>query len=322
MLSYLHTRAEKVKHLGEVAIIGSDSLTYSIAECLLKAGYLVHLCTNDSKGVNRFMQEHFSEIKNWEGKLFYKELNLILHNNFEQINKIKLVIVATKEDLLIKRDTIHRLEMVLEPDAIICINSESIGLNEIQQGSSHGNRILGLNWAEPVPTTRFLEIIINSVVSKTVHSEINKFAAKLNKDFYTVENFGVRSRLMSAMAREAFYLVENGYASVEDIDRACRNDAGYYLPFAGNCRYMDLMGTYAYGMVMKDLNPNLSKEEELPDFFKVIIKEGAMGMENGKGFYQYTEEEVRAWKNTFNEFSGKIAEIINKYPFNYKKDIA
>ena len=121
------------------------------------------------------------------------------------------------------------------------------------------------------------------------------------------------------MVREAFYLVENGYASVEDVDRACRNDAGYYLPFAGNCRYMDLMGTYAYGMVMKYLNPDLSKDRHLPDFFMNIINEGGLGLENGKGFYQYTKEEINLWRDIVSTFSYQIEKIINKYPFNYKE---
>ncbi|MGH2645825.1 MAG: 3-hydroxyacyl-CoA dehydrogenase family protein, partial [Chitinophagaceae bacterium] len=109
--------------------------------------------------------------------------------------------------------------------------------------------------------------------------------------------------------------------SVEDIDRACRNDAGYYLPFAGNCRYMDLMGTYAYGMVMQELNPDLSKDGEVAPFFKRIVEQGGMGMQNGNGFYQYDANEAKKWDQKFRRFSYQIEKIISKYPFNYKKEI-
>jgi 3-hydroxybutyryl-CoA dehydrogenase len=50
---------------------------------------------------------------------------------------------------------------------------------------------------------------------------------------------------------------------------------------------MDLMGTYAYGLVMKDLNRELSKDTKLPDFIDAIIREGGSGMENNNGFYKY-----------------------------------
>ena len=81
---------------------------------------------------------------------------------------------------------------------------------------------------------------------------------------------------------------------------------------------MDLMGTYAYGMVMKDLNPDLSKSKEFPVFFSEILDEGGQGMENEKGFYTYSEAEVISWRKTMEKFSHQIQAIIKKYPFNYK----
>lgn len=179
---------------------------------------------------------------------------------------------------------------------------------------------MGLNWTEPAHTTLFLEII-SSEQSVGLAEELNRFAkAYWGKDPIVAHEHGVRSRLISAMAREASFLVDNGYASVEDIDRACRNDAGYYLPFSGNCRYMDLMGTYAYGMVMKDLNPDLSKDKEIPQFFKKVLEEGALGMQNKKGFYAYSSASVNNWRRTMEKFSYQIQDIIEKYPFNYKKE--
>jgi 3-hydroxybutyryl-CoA dehydrogenase len=122
------------------------------------------------------------------------------------------------------------------------------------------------------------------------------------------------------MVREAFYLLENGYVSVEDIDRACRNDAGYYLPFAGNCRYMDLMGTYIYGVVMRDLNPELSKDRQIPAFFREIVSKERLGMETKQGFYPYQEGEVEQWEEVFRKFSYQIRQIIAKYPFGQREE--
>ena len=78
------------------------------------------------------------------------------------------------------------------------------------------------------------------------------------------------------------------------------------------------MGGSAYGMVMKDLNPELSKEHKLPEFFKNILEQGGLGMENNKGFYQYDREDVDRWDTVFRMFSYQMQEIISKYPFNYK----
>ncbi len=81
---------------------------------------------------------------------------------------------------------------------------------------------------------------------------------------------------------------------------------------------MDLMGTYAYGLVMKNLNRELSTENSIPDFFKEIIEQGGLGMENNKGFYEYEEGDVDKWNEMFSNFSYQIQAIIRKYPFNYR----
>jgi 3-hydroxybutyryl-CoA dehydrogenase len=299
--------------------VGTGSLTSSLAVCLLNAGHTVILWTNDDTGSKNAILAHISEI-NFENDVFKKGLLKVCGEDFPVIENCRMAIVITKEDLAIKRDLIRQLEDKLLPEVIIGINSETICLDVLQQDTKNPERIIGLNWAEPAHTTMFLEIISNPAVNKKIMEHVLNIAKIVwKKDPYVVQNFGLRSRLIGAMAREAFYLVEHDYASVEDIDRACRNDAGYYLSFAGNCRYMDLMGTYAYGMVMKDLNPDLCKDRHLSDFFLNIIKEGGLGMENGKGFYQYTKEEIDLWRNIACTFSYQIEKIINKYPFNYKE---
>ncbi|HZG23412.1 MAG TPA: 3-hydroxyacyl-CoA dehydrogenase family protein, partial [Chitinophagaceae bacterium] len=111
--------------------------------------------------------------------------------------------------------------------------------------------------------------------------------------------------------------LENGYVTKEDIDRSLRNDGGYYLPFAGNFRYMDLMGTYIYGIVMKDLNPELSKDSFIPAFCQHLIDKGLTGMSGGAGFYEYGPGEAEEWERVVREFSYRIEEIISKYPFNH-----
>lgn len=229
-------------------------------------------------------------------------------------------ILVTEEDLDTKKMGIAQLEKVLPPTAIIGVNTENIGLDQLQEEANFPDRILGLNWTEPADTTFFLEIIANEMTHPEYSDRIFKIATEVwHKDPYVIYgNTGIRTRLIGALLREAFYLIKNDYATVEDIDRACRNDAGYYLPFAGNLRYMDLMGTYAYGMVMKDLNPELSTDQEVPEFFEKMMEEKSWGMKNGKGFYEYQPRDAENWQQLLGKFGQEVKEIIEKYPFKYE----
>jgi 3-hydroxybutyryl-CoA dehydrogenase len=302
-----------------ILLLGNGKSVYSLAVCLLQGGHSVRLFTKNKREALKGINIHFSNLRKMNAKV-YEDDNLEITEILGDNLNFKLAIAIVDEDLLTKKSVISQLEEVLPPYAIIGINTESISLSQLQENSSSPARIIGVNWTDPAHTTYFLELVTNSKSDKTQVKYLFDLAKKhWNKDPYVVNNgLGIRAKMFAAMIREAFYLVENGYASIEDIDRTCRNDAGYYLPFAGNFRFMDLMGTYAYGIVMKDLNPELSKEYNIPDFFKDIIAQGGLGMENNKGFYNYEKGDWGKWEKLFNKFRCKIQQNISKYPFNYK----
>jgi 3-hydroxybutyryl-CoA dehydrogenase len=173
-----------------------------------------------------------------------------------------------------------------------------------------------MHWAEPAYTTKFLEIICSSATDISIAEYLYKVASGWGKEPTLVRKDirgFITNRIMYAMYREAFYLVENGYATIEDVDRTCRNDAGHWMTFCGLFRYMDLTGLQAYYHVMKDLFPELCNQSKVPDLISEIAQKGGNGIVNGKGFYEYTEEEAQEWEKAFEEFSFDISRLSAKY---------
>ena len=211
---------------------------------------------------------------------------------------------------------------MINDQAILASNTSAIPISILQQQTKFPNRFFGLHWAEPSHTTRFLEIICGELsdVSKGEYLyQISEYWGKeptlVRKD---IRGF-ITNRLMYALYREAFFLVENGYATVEDVDRACRNNAGYWMTLVGAFRWMDLTGVPAYHTVLKDLFPTLSNSTEIPALIDRIVKEGGRGVANAKGFYDYTPEEAKLWEETFTEFSYEIRKLALKYPADVVK---
>lgn len=304
-----------------VLLVGDEKLTFSIAVCLLQAGHPVTLLTQNKTEALAVVEMHWSELsERTSAPLKRHEMNII--NEVKGVADFNSAIVITPEGFDSKRSSIALLENHLRPDAIIAINTESIPLSTIHRNAVSADRIIGVNWVEPAHTTFFLEIITNDVCDQDkVKHFVSLAKSSWQKDPYVLKNDnGIRSRMMSAMLREAFFLLENGYVSFEDVDRACRNDPGYYLPFSGHCRYMDLMGTYVYGTVMKDLNPELSKDTHIPALFTRLVEQGRLGMNTANGFYVYKDDEVERRTEQFRKFSYEIREIIAKYPFAYLKE--
>ena len=301
-----------------ILIAGNDKLAVSLCVCMLQAGHQVtvyHILHTDFLTAVRV---HLDDILEYNGELISLD-KLSVVSRLDAEADFDLAVAVTGENIEEKTELIKNLERYLPKHIPIAVNIESIKLSVLQEYALHPERLLGANWVEPVHTTCFLEIVTNDVTDKTLLVDFDNLARQSwNKDPYVLKNdVGIRAKMMSALLREAFYLVENDYVTIEDIDRACRNDAGYYMPFAGNFRYMDLMGTYMYGVVMQDLNPELSKDTHIPAFCRLRIDNGDKGMASGDGFYHYEPSEAEEWEATFRKFSYQIQKIINKYPFNY-----
>ncbi|MDR6781976.1 3-hydroxybutyryl-CoA dehydrogenase [Pedobacter africanus] len=298
-----------------VLVAGEGQLSVTLALCLAQAGHRVSLLTDEPAASQEFLAYH-------QGQLVQHQqiLNppVAVHHTSEihSSNAFAFGIIVTAESLARKKYWLGKLEAVLAADAVIGVNTGAIPLTELQSGQRNPRRILGMNWCAPAHTTQFLEVIVNEQGNGQLAAAICKLAtANWAKDPYIIRGeTGIRARLFAAMAREAFFLLREDYATVEDIDRACRNDPGYYLPFAGNFRYMDLMGTYAYGLVMKELNPELAADTQVPAFFGKLVCEGHTGMASRQGFYQYEAEALRIWQDTFSEFSFQIRDLMQQYP--------
>jgi len=309
-------------------VVGLGLMGCSITACLLMARHVVTAVAPvaaDLEHAEKRIKNHLLKSQQ-EGLVehspaFYLA-NLSITEDYEKLKECKLVIECTLENLDIKKTVYKKIEDVISPDAILTSNTSAIPISILQKQTRHPERFFGLHWAEPSHTTRFLEVICGEL-SDTSKGEYlyaishfwGKEATFVRKD---IRGF-ISNRLMYAMYREAFYLVENGYATVEDVDRACRNNAGYWMTLVGVFRWMDLTGVPAYHNVMKDLFPDLNNSTEIPKLIDDIVKAGGRGVANAKGFYDYTPEEARLWEETFTEFSYEIRRLALKYPADVVK---
>lgn len=229
------------------------------------------------------------------------------------------IFLFTHEDPEDQVNWVESLKPFLKKDGLMSINIDAMNLADLQRESRLA--LLGLNLNYPNQGSLFMEIISTQENSEEQIQLLKEFGVHtLEKDPYVV-NSGISARayMLAAMTREAFYLVDNGYASIESVDRACRNDAGYYMPFAGNYLYMDLMGTVAYALVMKDLNPELCTCSALPSWFIHQVENGKTGMRANQGLYPYKKGDFEKWEAVLSDFSTEINGLIQKNNQQYDR---
>ncbi|WP_029074988.1 3-hydroxyacyl-CoA dehydrogenase family protein [Kaistia adipata] len=306
-----------------VGIIGLGLMGKSIAACLLAAGHPVIGYDTDPARRDetlpavRAMLDELSREGGLATPVDTLLQGLTVAAEIQELAACRIAFEVVTEDLGAKREVFAALEGILAPDAIIASNTSAIPITMLQQGLRSPQRLFGVHWAEPAHLTRFLEIIAGDESAPAFGEHLHALAGRWGKEPTLVRRDirgFVTNRIMYAMIREAFHIVESGAASVEDVDRSVRNDIGAWATLAGPFRWMDLTGIPAYGAVMTDLMPDLSNATELPRLMRDTIAAGALGTANAKGFHEYTPETAQAWNEAFRRFSMDIRHLQQKYP--------
>lgn len=311
-----------------VAVVGLGLMGSSIATCLLIAGHpvvaLAPLSSDLLFAEKRIIDHLEKAVKNGiiPHTSDYYLANLLITEDYSELYACKLVIECTIEDIDIKESVYKKVEAVIASDALLVSNTSAIPISKLQKLTMHPERFLGLHWTEPAHTTRFLEVICGDDSNISYGEYLYELSHQWGKEPILVRKDiagFITNRLMYAMYREAINLVENGYATVEDVDRSCRNNAGYFMTFVGIFRWMDLTGVAAYHTVMKNLLPTLHNSPDVPELISKIVEEGGRGIANSKGFYDYEPGEAAMWEKTFSEFNYEIREIALRYPADIVK---
>lgn len=306
-----------------VGIVGLGLMGCSITTCLLIAGHpvvAVAPISSDLLHADKRIREHLT--KSQENGLVVNNpehylKNLLITEEYSSLGNCQLVIECTIENKGIKASVYQKIEEVISPEALLTSNTSAIPISTLQQLTKHPRRFFGLHWAEPSHTTRFLEIICGDLSMVERGEYLYQLSHLWNKEPILVRKDipgFITNRLMYAMYREAIHLVENGYATIEDVDRSCRNNAGYFMTMVGIFRWMDLTGVQAYHTVMQNLLPTLYNGTEVPKLIDDVVKAGGNGVSNAKGFYDYTPEEAKLWEETFSKFTYQIRELALQYP--------
>lgn len=312
-----------VKSVQTAGVVGLGLMGTSIAACLLASGNRVRAVETASDKRRTAHRRVFTLLRQMhaEGLLRAAPERVLarfsISGEYSGLAVCQIVIESITESVEAKWRVIDHIEQVVSLDALIGSNTSGIPVTLLQKHAQHPERILGIHWAEPAHITRFMEIVCGketdpakAVVVMGLARKWGKEPSLLRRD---IRGF-LTNRIFYAMLREAFYLVEAGFATPADVDRSLRNDLGYWITFAGPFRMMDLMGIPAFETVMRNLFPDLNCTKEVPRLMAELVQSGARGIENQHGFYQYSSAQAKRWERLFLKFSYEIRALAQKYP--------
>lgn len=307
----------------EVGVVGLGLMGSSIVVSLLLAGHKVkavaplHADMELAKPriLDQLNQSCQSNLVRSGFKL--RDDQLEITEDFEKLKNCKIVLECVIEDINIKAQVYNKIESVIAQDAIIATNTSAIAISVLQRLIAHPERFLGIHWAEPAYATRFLEITCGDMTHIEYAEWIFDLAHQWGKEptllRKDIRGF-ITNRLMYAVYREIFSLVEKKAITIEDADKAFRYDVGSWITMMGIFRRMDYLGLKNFEVILKNILPTLSNGEKVPPVMQHMVDANARGTQNLRGLYSYSAQEAKEWEKAFAKFNKEIFYLASCYP--------
>jgi len=207
----------------------------------------------------------------------------------DDLQSCDLIIEAIVEQLPAKRELWGSLDKVCAKSTIFASNTSSLSITEMASFTQRPDRFLGLHLFNPVPAMKLVEVIRTIATDPKVFEEALAFAAKLGKTAVrTTDRTGfIVNRLLVPYLLDAVRALEEGVASVEDIDNSMKLGCGYPM---GPLTLLDFVGldtTYYIANIMFD--EFKEKRFASPPLLKRMVLAGWHGRKTGRGFYDYSD---------------------------------
>ena len=198
------------------------------------------------------------------------------------------VIEAAVERLEIKRRLFADLDRVAPPHAILATNSSNIVSSRIADATGRPDRVCNLHFFNPALVMKCVEVVRGPQTSDETVTTAVEFARRLGKVPVLLDREipgFIANRILGAVRDEAIFLLENGIASVEDIDTACRTALGYPM---GPFELMDLTGIDIGYLTKQDRYAESGDPKDQPSkSVSALVERGELGRKTGRGWYDY-----------------------------------
>ena len=282
----------------KIGVVGAGTMGNGIAQAAAQIGCdVVMRDIQDSfvergiKSIDKFLAKSVEK-----GKLQAGEKDKIMGRikgttKLADLKDMDYVVEAVLEDINLKKQVFKELDELCRPEVILSTNTSSMSITEIAAATKRPDKVCGMHFFNPVPLMKLVEIIRGFATSDQTVAISTDLAKKMGKVTVEVKKDSpgfIVNRIMIPHFIEAIKIVEEGIASIPDVDSAVKNGLNYPM---GPFELMDLTGL--------DINLNVNEylRKELPHELKWqsslelknLVKAGRLGRKTGAGWYNYSK---------------------------------
>ncbi|MBN1368231.1 MAG: 3-hydroxybutyryl-CoA dehydrogenase [Dehalococcoidales bacterium] len=278
----------------EVGVVGSGAMGAGIVEVCAQAGIAVTVSeANDDflkKGMAR-IDAYFSKSVE-KGKITAQDKEAILARikgttNVADMKDCDLIVEAVPEKLEMKKSIFSQLDKICAKETILATNTSALSIVDIAIATNRPDRVLGLHFFNPVPVMKLLEIVRSIATSDATVEAGKEFGKAIGKSPVVVKDTPgfIVNRLVMPFTLDAIRLLEQGIATKEDIDTACKQGLNHPM---GPLEMTDFLGNDILYYGSLDMYEKYKDPKFMPPvLLQKMVAAGWLGRKAGKGFYDY-----------------------------------
>jgi len=284
----------------KVAVIGSGLMGRGIAHVAALGGFQTTMVDVSESILQTALHSIRSEMEKGVslGKLAAEEkeqalARLLVETDMEKAARdADLVIEAIPEDMKLKADTFMRLDRTAPSGAILASNTSSLSITEMAAATKRPRQFLGMHFFNPVHKMKLLEIVVGLETSPETIQVAEEVGRRMGKDTVVIkESPGfITSRINAMIGNEAFYMLQEGVASAEDIDKAVKLGLNHPM---GPFEMGDLVGLDTRLHTLEYLQKTLGEKFRPAPLMVQYVRAGRLGRKVGRGVYEYPPPEKK-----------------------------
>lgn len=278
-----------------VFIIGIGTMGLDIAQVFASHGFAVCAYARSEESLARAKAKINGSLgkRVARGKMTQEDMDGILKNidwetDYAKLDRADLVIEAVAEDSAVKHEIYDQIEALCPQHTIIATNTSSISITELAAYTTRPDRFIGMHFFNPATVMKLIELIRGMNTSDETFNAIEELCQIIGKEPVEVSECPgfVVNRILIPMINEACFIVQDGVASINDVDTAMKLGANHPM---GPLELGDLIGLDVCLAIMDTMfNETHDSKFRACPLLRKMVRAKLLGKKTGKGFYDYT----------------------------------